>query len=395
MNQTIARQKPMRQKLAAPTLMPFFAGDGWRVVGGAEGLAVHQSVADEAKAFGAPQGPNWAKAWAGSDIGAIVCAVLVEDGLPVLSLPLEIRSSRGLTIATLPGGSHANGSFPALTGPTTGLRDAADLCQALSDLHPEIDALILERMQPRMNGLDNPLLPWRTNISVNPTLAANLQDGWEAWLKRNSGKKRRKKHRQDQGAMEALGPVRFEVLKDPPRIAAALDTFFAMKAKRFAELGIRDVFADTAVQDFFRRLATAGPEKSARRFDISVLSIGEHPVAIAGHSLLPDRMVCEFSAFEPVDTAIRSVSPSLYMHFESIRRAANDGYLYYDFSVGEERYKQHWCDTRVELFDLAVGLSVKGRAYAATHGAWARTKRQIKSNRTATNILQRLRRAAG
>ncbi|MCP1198440.1 GNAT family N-acetyltransferase [Notoacmeibacter sp. MSK16QG-6] len=394
MNQTITRQKITRRKVPAPQIMPFFTGNGWRLVEGPEGHALHQTLAKDAAAFGAPQGPHWAEAWEKATAAQIIYAVHVDDGLPVVSLPLDIRSSSGITVAALPGGSHANGCFPVMAKFANSDIDPNGLGEILREFHPEIDAVILERMHTEMNGFANPFLPLRTNISVDPDLAADLKGGWDAWLKRNSGKKKRKKHRQDYSALEALGAVSFEVLSESSEICAALDTFFAMKAERFREIGVRDVFADETIQAFFHRLAAGYAGSGGRQFDLSVLRIDDRPIAIGGHSLLPDRMICEFSAFEPVETGIRSVSPSLYMHFESIKRAANDGYRFYDFSVGDEPYKQRWCDTRTELFDVAVGLTLKGRAFASAHNLVARSKRRIKSNGAATQILQKLRRAS-
>ncbi|WP_114389276.1 GNAT family N-acetyltransferase [Notoacmeibacter marinus] len=388
MIQPIARQTPARRTVPAPTTVPFFAGDGWRVVSGSDGHALHRDLTEQAVAFGAPQGPHWAEIWADEKAGQIIYAIFVEDGLPVLSLPLIVHSSFGVTVVAIPGGSHANGSFPALREPAEKTLRPDSLARTLQEIYPEIDALVLERMQPALNNLANPFLPLNTNTSVNPALAADLDGGWDLWLKRNSGKKKRKKHRQDQSALESLGPLSFEILNEPSQIAAALEAFFAMKARRFGERGISNVFADSTVRAFFHRLAADGHQQ----FDISVLRVGERPIAIAGHSLLPDRLVCEFSAFEPVDTDIRSVSPSLYMHFESIKRAANDGYRYYDFSVGDEEYKRRWCDTRTELFDVALGLTMKGRIYALNYRTLARMKRSVKSNDGAMRILQRIRR---
>ncbi len=378
--------------VAAPRLAPHFTGSGWRIVSGPEAYAMHRALAAEAVAFGAAQGPHWTEAWGAQNESELVYVVLVEEGQPVLSLPLEIRRDRHVTVATIPGGSHANGSFPALRQGFKAELDMDELGRTLRDHCPEIDVLALERMRPSMSDVANPFLPHATNTSVDADLAADLEGGFGAWLDRNSGKNKRKKHRQDHDAMAAEGVVNIKVVRSPLEAKALLDTFFAMKGRRFTEIGVEDVFADAAVQRFFHRLVREGLTDTANRFDLTVLRVGQRVIAIAGHSILPDRMVCEFSSFEPIETPIRSVSPSLYMHYESIERAAQAGLRYYDFSVGEDEYKKRWCDTRTEFFDVVIGLSLAGRSRALRHRLLADAKRRIKARPTLMRWIRRMRR---
>ncbi|RLQ87327.1 GNAT family N-acetyltransferase [Notoacmeibacter ruber] len=363
----------------------------WRILGGTDGHAFHRAFASKAIAYGAPQGPFWARTWGEMHGCPIFYAVLYDQKQPRLSLPLQVSRRRGIEVAHFPGGSHANGSFPALAEGGCGDIDPATLAEALRANGHRVDALLLERMQPQMSGRSNPLLPFATNQSVDPDLAADVEGGWDAWMKRNAGKKKRKKHRQDHDAFATIGPVKVEVVQGAPQIAEALNNFYAMKARRFEQLGVKDVFAEPRIQSFFQRLALKEVALDHPCFDVTVLSVNDRPIAIAGHSLLPDRMVCEFSAFEPIETEVRSVSPSLYMHHESIQRAAEAGYRYYDFSVGDEFYKHHWCDTRTELFDIALGITITGRAHAFAHRAAAKAKRKVKSNASAMKIIRRIR----
>ena len=43
--------------------------------------------------------------------------------------------------------------------------------------------------------------------------------------------------------------------------------------------------------------------------------------------------------------------------------AIQTNFKYFDFTVGDERYKKIWCNTEAQLFETIHSITLKGRIY--------------------------------
>src|SRR5690606_14626422 len=82
------------------------------------------------------------------------------------------------------------------------------LFKAIAGARPDIDLVSLERLQPDLDGVTNPLLVLPGQHSPNVSLAADLEGGFDAVLARIGGKRKCKKHRSQTRKFEALGGYR-------------------------------------------------------------------------------------------------------------------------------------------------------------------------------------------
>ena len=65
------------------------------------------------------------------------------------------------------------------------------------------------------------------------------------------------------------------------------------------------------------------------------------------------------------------------MH-DLLRTAIERGCATFDFTIGDERYKQEWCDTKIVLFDHVAPVTVRGIPAAFQFAAVGRIKHFIK-----------------
>jgi CelD/BcsL family acetyltransferase involved in cellulose biosynthesis len=101
------------------------------------------------------------------------------------------------------------------------------------------------------------------------------------------------------------------------------------------------------------------------------------------------RVVCEFGGIAEDD--MTQFSPGEYLTFESIQAACNDGNVVYDYGVGDEHYKRHWCDEEIHHFDVVLPLTAKGRLYAGVRKPFTALKRRVKSSPAMARMVRRLR----
>ncbi len=153
-------------------------------------------------------------------------------------------------------GRHANGNFPAADPAflKAGAFDAAAVLDAIRAAHPDVDALVLERLLPEHEGIANPLLALPHFPSPNVSRAVSLEGGFDALLSRVSGKRKKKSTAPQTRKFEAAGGFRRIEARTPEEVSRLLDAFFAMKEFRFRKMGIANVFGDMEVQNFFRSL---------------------------------------------------------------------------------------------------------------------------------------------
>ncbi|WEX11596.1 GNAT family N-acetyltransferase [Chelativorans sp. AA-79] len=342
-----------------------------------------------------PQSPLWTRAWlegAGPD-GTI--ALLSREGVPIMALALEMVRKGPLRIARFPGGTHANGNFPAIReAPQGGEVDWPAALRALvsgiRSARPELDLLALQRQRTDFAGHGNPLLALPHTTSPNLSLAVDLSQGFERLLTDSGGRRRRKRHRSQLRRLAAAGGHRRFAAATASEVDALLDLFFALKCARLERMGIRDIFGPSHVRASFRRLFRAALDHPKPPFVLHALEAGGKIRAVTGSSRTRESIICEFSTF--AEDELAHASPGDFLFYENIAEAAAEGLALYDFSVGDELYKRLWCDVEIRHADVFAGLTVKGSAAAQAGFAIAGLKRVIKQNRLIDRLARRARR---
>lgn len=356
-------------------------------------LAAYERASNQA-IFAPAQSPEWIEAWADAGTDILVVRAHPAEGACVVALALEVVRSGSLRVARFAGHRHANGNFPLCS---YGALDRIDpdllhaMFEAIALARPDIDLITLERMASSRAGKANPLAALPHRQSANIALATDLTGGFDALVARRGGSSRLKKHRRQIRKFGELGEVRMISASTPMEVDRLLDAFISMKAQRFASQGIDDPFAPALAQAAFRNLFSDALRGQVRLFTLEGLEIGGKLRAVSGHSHDGERLICEFCAF--ANDELSAYSPGSYLFFEVIRKAAAHGYRLYDFSVGDEPYKRHWCDVEIQQFDVTIPLTLKGRIAAATMHAGSSAKRWLKSQPRLWEQAKRLRRA--
>lgn len=311
---------------------------------------------------------------------------------PVMALPLEVVQSGSVRTARFMGGSHANANFPAFvpgSGPLEAEVLRRTLVSALAVARPDIDALVLERQMHVVGEVANPLAALPHQTSPNIALAVGLANGFEGVLAKHNGKKRRKKHRYQCRKFEEAGGYRYIRAQSPEEADRLFTAYVGMKASWFRRNGLPDVFAGEEIGRFFRALFGRALQEEEPKYYMEAVEVSGVLRAVSGSSRVAGRVVCEFGGIAEDD--MTQFSPGEYLTFESIQAACNDGNVVYDYGVGDEHYKRHWCDEEIHHFDVVLPLTAKGRLYAGVRKPFTALKRRVKSSPAMARMVRRLR----
>lgn len=334
------------------------------------------------------QSPDFLRAWLHhSPYEPSFLTFMAEGAGPVL-LPLELADRQLLSYA---GEKHANANFPVGRAEDIAALAAAGekaIVSALRNARPKGNALLLERQLADCCGIPNPFVFQTSAVSPNPSLALSLDGGFDAVLSRHSGKRKRKRYRQQEREFEKIGGFRYVPDVTADDVPEVLRQFFIMKTAYFEATGIHDVFADAYVQDFFNELFVEGTKCQPQTRVLKALEAEGKIIAIVGCSIHDGRMIAEFGSY---DAAYSHYSPGDLLFFLIIKEATENGLDVFDFSVGDAFYKRGWCEIETWQRDTVIPLNAMGRMIATTAAVRGSVVRSIKANPQLWNAVKQVR----
>lgn len=357
----------------------------WRRLEAGDDLSLHQSY-------------DWCRAWAQTNKSRLLIVEGVHAGRTELILPLEIVRQGPVRTARFLGSRFSNintglytENFRSLVSPAM-LRRALD--QARGQFSRHFDLFILENMPLHWRGHEHPFSHLPSVLNQNAAYQLPLFADFDQTLAQLNAKRRRKKFRQTERRLEALGGYQHCIAETPGDASATVEQFFQQKAARFEALGLPNVFRDEETQAFFRAIAHLPARKDAYALQLHALRIrsgGEQGkiIAIAGLSRKGDHAICQFGSID--EKFAPETSPGEFLFHLMIKKLCGEGVALFDFGIGDQPYKRSWCTIETRQHDLLWPTTSAGRAVATLHRAKASAKRAIKQNPRLYGFLQRLR----
>jgi len=145
------------------------------------------------------------------------------------------------------------------------------------------------------------------------------------------------------------------------------------KSRSFAAMGVANLFALPGYRDFYSALS-----QLQGLTHVSRLGVGAQTAAVnlgmifrgSYYHLLASYDGGELSKYGP---------GAAHMH-HLLQYAIEQRCRAFDFTIGDERYKQEWCDSHIVLFDHIAPVTLRGCFLAAQLYAVGRAKHFIKQN---------------
>jgi CelD/BcsL family acetyltransferase involved in cellulose biosynthesis len=356
----------------------------WRALEADNNLSLHQSY-------------DWCRAWAETRACKLLIVEGFSGGKTHLILPLEIMRHGPVRTACFLATPFSNintglysEEFRFLAAPPR-LRQAFE--QARTQFARYFDLFLLEKVALDWRGETNSFADLPSVLNQNAAFQLELFESFERTLAQVNAKRRRKKFRNSERRIEALGGYEHVVADRPEEGLELLETFFQQKATRFDAMGLPDVFRNEETRNFFRALVAV--ENTAEAYPLQLHAVrlkGEHEghiVAIAGLSRKGDHVICQFGSID--ESIAADASPGEFLFYLAIRKLCGEGVRLFDFGIGDQAYKRSWCTIETPQHDLLWPTTVAGSMAAALHRAKSGAKRLIKQNPQVYALLQRIR----
>jgi D-aspartate ligase len=254
------------------------------------------------------------------------------------------------------------------------------------------DWIGLEKMPQAVGAQDNPFTSLEVSVNASGAHLTRLGDDWEKFYfaKRSSATRRR--DRAKRRHMAEFGEIRFLTVSDADDARLTLETLFDQKHRAFARRGITDVFAKPGLREFFFDLATNPGLRN--RFHISRVYVGDTCVAANFGIVFGDCYYHVLASYED-DAAVSHYGPGALHLRELLAHAIALGLRCFDFTIGDEPYKDEWSDQSVKLYDHSAAANWRGRPVSVASTARRRLKRFVKQTPLIWKLVSRARTTMG
>ncbi|MCE4222153.1 GNAT family N-acetyltransferase [Methylobacterium sp. C25] len=301
-------------------------------------------------------------------IRPLFVGIATAAGATVMLLPLGIERINGIRVLGFVDGSVMDYSQPVLFPPAAQL-DASAMAQLWPRIRsalPGFDVAILDKMLTEVGGLANPLMhlgPVAMPVSGH---VMSLPVGREELEARIPVSKRHLRYMRQLAKDQT---VALEVAETPERARLFLDEMIENKTRKFHETRVpgfeipgKRAFYDEAT----RRLPNLAP------VHLSAVRAGETVVASHWGLVFADRFYFLMTAYAGGEW--RKFSPGRILNDELIRWCHANGYRWFDFGIGDEAYKDEYCDVVVPLHAAVIPVTARGKLYLQSGALLARLR---------------------
>jgi CelD/BcsL family acetyltransferase involved in cellulose biosynthesis len=252
--------------------------------------------------------------------------------------------------------------------------------------HPGLgfDVVDLDKMQNAVGAQPNPFIGLGVMPHADGAYLTHLTGDWETFYKAKRSSSTHRRDRTKRKKLGEFGEVKFVTPKDEGELAATLDTLMKQKTAAFAAMGVTNIFALPGHREFYRALLAKRDVTHVSRLDVgSQTAAANLGLVFRGsyYHLLASYDGGELSKYGP---------GAAHMH-DLLRYAIEHGCNAFDFTIGDERYKQEWCDAQITLFDHVAPATLRGGPAALKTYAAARLKRWIKQTPAVWDVAFKVR----
>ena len=322
------------------------------------------------------------------------------DGETAFILPLAIARKRGIKRLCWFGQEQCDYNAPLLARDFSQRVAPERFLAAWRDLRDQMqrdprlrhDWIELEKMPQMVGAQVNPFLSLDVTANASGAHLTQLGDDWEKFYfaKRSSATRRR--DRAKRRHMSEYGEIRFVTATEIDDARRTLETLIDQKHRAFARRGIRDILRGRDCANSFS--TSLQIRKSAIGF-----------TSAASKSATPGRRrISRYCSAIAITTCWRATKttprcritgPARCICASCSRMRSSFGIRRFDFTIGDEPYKDEWSDTSVKLYDHSAAATWRGWPVSATSAARRRLKRFVKQTPSLWKLVSRLRATVG
>jgi CelD/BcsL family acetyltransferase involved in cellulose biosynthesis len=260
-----------------------------------------------------------------------------------------------------------------------------------SDPATRHDWIEFEKMPETIGTEINPFIGLKFTPNANSAHVMRLGVDWDTFYRAKRSSATRRHDRAKHKRVAQFGDIRFITAADAAEARVTLETLMRQKSLAFSRKGIPDMFARPGYREFFLDFVS---NPAARHLvHVSRLEVGSTDAAASFGIVHGDCYYHILSSY--CDGRIAHFGPGALHLRDLMAHAIKLRLNKFDFTIGDERYKNEWCDERLRLFDHSAAATWRGCPASILSAARRRIKRYIKQTPPVWRLALQLRATFG
>jgi CelD/BcsL family acetyltransferase involved in cellulose biosynthesis len=329
---------------------------------------------------------NWYQAVSNAE-NIQLCLTLItsSDNQILMLLPLGVEKRGRVNCLIWLGGQVSDYHAPLLTSDIEQAFSSSlfiSLWQRICAQLPQFDAIHFEKMPKIINGQVNPFtyLPCVPNASkAHFTLLGN---SFEQLLKSRLSNNAIKSAKRSQRRIEEQGKLKFIIASQPEQIDRLLAEMIAQKSRSYQELGVADLFASHGIKEFFNTMSN----NPTRLVHLSALLLDDQILATHWGLVYKNRFYYLYPSYERNE--LSKYSPGTVLLWRLFEWCIQNQITIYDFTIGDEPYKDKWCNSTLDLVDYYQAKTLLGHLLIWPLRTAKKLKRSIKQSEALWQKIQ-------
>jgi CelD/BcsL family acetyltransferase involved in cellulose biosynthesis len=296
-------------------------------------------------------------------------AIVNGDGDPLMLLALGIERRHSLRILGFLDGGMCDYGAP-IVFPGVQQWDASTvetLWQHLRQIIPPFDIAILKKMPADIGDLRNPLLLLGTTPCPTSCHAVTLTGTWDEFAANRLPRRQDSRRRRRQ--LTQRGRLSFEIATTPDQRENALRTLMRQKGSWYVNRFGINLFNRPGVRAYLGAATSRLP--SPRPLHISTLKLDDRIISVHWGYVVGRRFYQFLPSYE---ADMHRHGPGRLLHEHLIEWSFAHRLDFFDFGIGDEQYKNEYCDVTVALYRVARPITFKGLLYIWLVALRARTR---------------------
>lgn len=307
-----------------------------------------------------------------------VVIVVRDQQIPVALFPFGLRRTMGIKVLEFLGGKQTDYNAPMVNPVFSSVHLLKAIWPEVEKKLPPHDARSFVRIPAKLSHRENlwPMVIGARYVSL--AFSASLPQTIPEWEQRISASRRADSRRQLK-KLSAKGQLRFSTVECNDMHHVTVAAMIAQKRERYRETGVRDILSKKETQEFYKNLS--GKLGEAGRIHVSSASVDGKILATHWGAIYGDRYYWLMPSYAGGEWKRFSAGRLLLEH--NIRWAIENNMKVFDFTIGGEEYKKHWCDNQMTIYDRLDYYSTVGMFYVYAQ----RFLKWVKSNSRTRKII--------
>jgi CelD/BcsL family acetyltransferase involved in cellulose biosynthesis len=296
---------------------------------------------------------------------------------PLMILPLGIEK-RGAVRKLIWLGNDINDYNAPLLAPNFADHVPPGEFAALwTDIQPVLsphDFVELMRQPAMVEGQANPFLELDTQLNASGAHITILGNDFDAYYERKRSKKAKRTFLRNRRKLEELGETTYVHPETRQDIEASIDRLVTLKSDALNAMGAHDFLAQPGYVAFYKALALQS--NSGGLAHVSHMEIAGDYVAGNWGLVHKKRFYYLLVSYDALKFG--RYTPGVQALVETMRWAVDEGITVFDFTIGDERYKDEWCEISIYLHDHLTAKTLRGSVFLLLTRLVLALKRKIK-----------------